>query len=534
MELMHIDCTLRDGGYYNNWDFPREVIVEYLNAMDALGVNYVEIGFRSFDVHGFKGACAYSTDDFIRGLPIPSRLKIGVMMNAAELQKHPSGAVAAAQAMFVQADESPVTLVRFACHLHEIEATLPACAWLKGMGYKVGINLMQIADRTEAEIEKIGQLASTYPLDVMYFADSFGCMNPEQTVSIVNILRRHWKGALGVHTHDNMGQAVANTVQAIASGVTWIDSTVTGMGRGPGNAQTEYLVLELQRITGRQANLAPLLILIRMHFGAMQARYGWGKNAYYYLAGQYGIHPTYIQEMLNDPRYGEVEILSVIEHLRAVGGKKYNPVTLDAGRQMYGGMAEGTWAPASAIQGREVLIVGSGPGIVAHRDAIERYIRKHAPYVIALNTQCSISFELIDIRAACHPFRLFADCSIYKTLPQPLVVPASRLPTWVRGELESVNQLDFGLAVQPGEFQFGEASATAPSSLVIAYALAIATSGLAARILMAGFDGYSLEDPRAVEMEELIATYQRHPQSLPLLAITPTRFNLPVTSVYAL
>lgn len=118
-----------------------------------------------------------------------------------------------------------------------------------------------------------------------------------------------------------MGQTIANSLQAVKSGVTWVDSTVTGMGRGPGNAQTEYLILALAEFRQSQGNLTKLFELIRKHFKPMQNRYGWGANPFYYLAGQYGIHPTYIQEMLQDSRYSEEDILAVIDHLKIVGGK---------------------------------------------------------------------------------------------------------------------------------------------------------------------------------------------------------------------
>lgn len=534
MTLKLIDCTLRDGGYYNNWDFSRELIVEYLAAMEAAAVDFVELGFRSFETVGFRGACAYTTDSFIRSLPIPAGLKVGVMMNAAELFKHPAGPVGAVSLLFAPAAQSPVALVRFACHVHEFEATLPVCAYLKEIGYKVGINLMQIADRSEQEIERIGQVTNNYPLDVLYFADSLGSLDPDQTAQIVRTLRRHWKGALGIHTHDNMGRAVANTLRAIDESVTWIDSTVTGMGRGPGNAQTEYVAIELAQRNGKAINLSPLLALIRRHFQPMQRHYGWGSNTYYYLAGQYGIHPTYVQEMLGDPRYGEAEILSVIEHLRAVGGKKFSTVTMEAGRQMYGGEPSGTWLPAASMQGREVLIVGAGPGVAAHLDALHRLISERNLFVIVLNTQTSINAELIDVRAACHPFRLFADCEAYRKLPQPVVVPGIRLPDMVRDALSEVKQHDFGLSVQPGVFEFHDSFAITPSSLVVAYALAMATSGKASRILLAGFDGFGPDDPRAAEMDDLLATYIAAQGALPLLAITPTRYNISSTSLYAL
>ena len=266
----------------------------------------------------------------------------------------------------------------------------------------------------------------------------------------------------------------------------------------------------------------------------MQSKYGWGKNPYYYIAGKFGIHPTYIQEMLNDPRYGEAEILSVIEHLRQVGGKKFTSEILDAGRQIYGGEPAGRWAPAEMIEGRDVLIVGAGPGVAAHRDALQQFIRMRKPFVIALNTQTNVDADLIDVRAACYPTRLLADCDKYSALPQPLVVPATRLSEMTIEALEAIKQLDFGLEIRAGIFEFHATSAVAPSSLVMAYALAVATSGKAVRILLAGFDGYGADDPRTTEVEELLTMYQAATGALPILSITPTRYKIASTSVYAL
>lgn len=529
-----IDCTLRDGGYYNNWDFSTELIEEYLIAMSAAEIDYVELGFRSFDKsNGFMGACAYTSDNFIRSLRIPPGLKIGVMMNAAELFKQGVSPVEAVQKLFVPKAESPVEIVRFACHVHEFAETLPVCRWLKEVGYAVGINLMQIADRSDEEIEGIAKIASGYELDALYFADSMGSMDPEQTAKIVSLLRKYWKGELGIHTHDNMGKALANTVRAVKEGITWIDSTVTGMGRGPGNAQTEYVVVELEKERGKPINVTPLLELVRRHFKPMKDHYGWGINTYYYLAGKYGIHPTYIQEMLGDSRYSEVDILAAIEHLKLVGGKKFSLSTLESSRQFYSGEPRGTWSPKDAISGRNVLILGTGPSVQTHRLAIQDFIRKHEPFVIALNTQNDIDQQLIDIRAACHPVRLLADCNEHLNLPQPLVTPLSMLPTPIKEKLSSKNVLDFGLNVVPNCFEFNERHATLPTALVVAYALAIASSGGANNVLLAGFDGYGADDPRNAEMDTLIDTYRMNAESTELVSITPTRYHVKQISVYA-
>jgi 4-hydroxy 2-oxovalerate aldolase len=73
-KLNLIDCTLRDGGYYNDWDFEPELVQDYLLAMDALQIDFVEIGFRSLKNDGFKGGCAFSTDAFLSSLAIPPGL----------------------------------------------------------------------------------------------------------------------------------------------------------------------------------------------------------------------------------------------------------------------------------------------------------------------------------------------------------------------------------------------------------------------------------------------------------------------------
>lgn len=529
-----IDCTLRDGGYYNNWDFQDHLVKSYLEAMIAANVDYVELGFRSFDVtSGFKGAFAYTTDNVIRSLKIPEGLKVGVMVNASEIVNHVQGVAEATKLLFVPKEDSPVSLVRFACHVHEFERSLIACDWLKEMGYKVGINLMQIADRSDEEITEIAKAASNHSLDVLYFADSLGSMLPAQCAQIVRMLRTHWRGAIGIHTHDNMGRAIVNTLTAIEEGVTWIDSTVTGMGRGPGNAQTEYILIELEKYRQCRLNMVPLLGLIKNHLQPLKDSCGWGINPYYHLAGKYGIHPTYIQEMLSDQRYNSEDILAVIEHLRQEGGKRFSPTTLEAARHFYSGDPRGEWIPATVIAEKEVLIIGSGPSTVNHRKAIEAYIRINKPYVIALNIQGAIDESLISIRAACHPIRLLADSKAHFNLPQPLATPASMLPKTVRGDYTGKDLLDFGVVVKPCSFEFKERFATVPAPLVIAYALAIATSGKARSITLAGFDGFSMEDPRTREMDEVFKYYQETTGAVPLLSITPTRYALPTSSVYA-
>lgn len=533
-ELTLLDCTLRDGGYYNLWDFDIGLIDRYLVAMAAAGVDVVEMGLRSLNTNGFRGPCAYTTDEFLSGLRVPDQLTVAVMVNASEFVGDDNPVAILKRLFPVKAEASRVDLVRIACHVHEFAEALEAGVSLKSQGYRVGFNLMQIADRTEPEVEALAELASGYPIDVLYFADSLGGMGPQQTCQIVNWLRRHWRGPLGIHTHDNLRMALQNTLAAMDAGVTWLDSTVTGMGRGPGNARTEELAIEIAGARGMKVSLVPLMQVIRSDFRPMQERFGWGTNPFYYLAGRYGIHPTYIQEMLGDSRYSEEDVLAVIDHLRVNGGKQFSFDALNSARHFYRHTGGGSWEPRAWLNGREVLLLGTGPGVRRHRQAIENYISRNRPVVIALNTQDEIDAGLIDLRVACHPVRLLADQEVHSRLPQPLITPWSILGDELKASLARKEVLDFGLEVEAGRFAFGATGCTLPTSLVVAYALAITASGNATRVLMAGFDGYSADDPRTREMRELLAQYQQTPGARALLAVTPTRHELPACSIYAM
>ena len=533
------DCTLRDGGYYNNWDFSPDLIKDYLEAMVSIQADYVEIGFRFISNNDFKGGCAFSTDSYIEGLNIPHALKnkIGVMVNGSDVLSQGDSKDdihKILEELFAPKQQSPVSLVRIACHINEFEDCLPAAIWLKDQGYKVGFNLMQINNADEGKIDELLKLANTYPIDVLYFADSMGSLNTQQITAIVNTFKNNWNGAIGIHAHDSMGNAVKNSIQAVNDGVSWVDCTVTGMGRGPGNTQTEYLSIELDSYRKLNTSKTKLLKLIRNHFKSLKEQYGWGVNPYYYLAGKYNIHPTYIQKMITDTRYNEEDIVSVIDYLKEQGGGKFNPDVLETARHFYSDETKGTWEPAKVIKNNNVLIIGAGPGTARHRKAIESYIKKHRPFVISLNTQKSIREDLINARAACHPVRVLADCNEYLNLPQPLIAPVSMLPDNVKQNLKQKELFDFDIAIATNSFIFNTSNCTLPNLLVLSYALAIATSGKAKKILLAGFDGYGADDPRRKEIDNVFNLYQKTKGSIDFFSITETRYEIPIKSIYGM
>ena len=309
-----LDCTLRDGGYYNNWQFKKELINEYLKVMQLIKVDYVEIGFRFIDKIKTKGPCAYSEENFLKSLKIPENLKIGIMINAADYV-YSKDILSLVQKNFIIKKKSIISLVRIACHSNELELIKPLVNWLKRSGYKVGINIMQIPELSFKEIKKSVLLIKKTKADILYFADSLGSLNSIKTRKIIKNIRLFWKGPMGIHTHDNMGKAMENSIAAINNSVEWIDSTVTGMGRGPGNTKTEYAILELKSKKLSNYKLVSLLKLIKDYFDPLKEKYKWGSNPYYYFAGLNSIHPSFVQEMLTSNFYNPRKYMALRDQL---------------------------------------------------------------------------------------------------------------------------------------------------------------------------------------------------------------------------
>ena len=538
--IKHLDCSLRDGGYYNNWDFKHDLINQYLQVLESINIDFCEIGFRFFSNNGFKGPCAFTTEEFLGSITIPENIKIAIMINSNDLISNGELNLDKLRKLIpLKASQSKVDMVRVAGPTEIIEKILPVFEFLHDYGYISCCNITKISDKTNEKLIELSLLLSSTKVDILYFADSLGSSTPSSIKEIVKVLRSKWSGQLGIHAHNNRGLALSNTLQAIECGVEWVDSTITGIGRGPGNTQTEELILETsqKQIYSKEnnLNLVPLIHIINKHFLPMKNKYSWGTNIFYYLAGKYSIHPSYIQSMLKDYRYQEEDILATIGYLKDQGGKNFDYGDLDEARKFYKGQPKGTLDPKTIFQNRDVLIVGTGPEFKNHEKAVESFIERKRPIVLAINTSTLSKNNLIDLRIACHPIRLFADVDKHLKLAQPLIIPLSMLPKEFSKILKGKDIRDFGIGLTNTHFEFHKTYCIIPNALVLSYALGVITSGSARKIYLAGFDGYSQGDSRNDEINDLLLKYKSSKPDAKIIAITPTKYkNLISKSVYGI
>ena len=525
-----LDCTFRDGGYYLNWDFDEPLVAKYLLSMMNSGVDIVEIGFRFLSTSGFLGAFAFSTDEYLKEIKIPKGLSVAVMVNASELIDFEDGIERAVELLFAQKKGSPVDIVRIAVNVDDIDKCYEISERIHQLGYRVFLNIMKIDLIEESQLINLGKKIQNWStVEVLYFADSFGSMNPASVRNIVNSISRFWDGEIGIHAHNNKGIALINSLEALDAGAGYIDATVTGMGRGAGNVKIEDLLIELVERGFNNYCYDALFPIALKEFKPLHEKYKWGSSIYYYLAAIHNLHPTYVQSMIDDDRYGVDQILSTIDSLKLSNASSFSKESLDMAANNMIGDENGEWSPGNWFSGRTVLILSSGPGVVKYIKQLQRYIKKHKPMVICINLNESIPIDMVDAFVACHEIRILIESSLYPKLNKPIILPISRSPKDVQGLLKQSRVLDYGLRVEEGSFLYTDNGCILSAPFALMYAISIATSGRAKNIFIAGADGYSAHDSRQRKMIGMLEQYKVTSDAIPLTAITPTTY--PINSV---
>ena len=531
--LTVLDCTLRDGGYYNSWDFDVETVTRYLQSISTAGVDVIEIGFRYPPRNKFLGAFAYCKEHFLKRLPLPQQCLVAVMINAKDFTSGPAKPKQAVDELFQKKEDSLVDLVRICSYLDGIASARPVAERLKELGYKACFNLMQLAGKSAKDVSAVVKEISRWnTVDVLYFADSLGSMNTKDVKQTIEMIRQDWDGLLGIHAHDNKGQALTNTLAAIEAGVNWVDGTVLGMGRGAGNTATEHLLVELKEQSGDKYEPEAVFTIVMEDFNKLRKQYGWGYNLLYYLSASYGIHPTYVQEMMGSLHYDTYQMLTGLKTLRNWGANAYSQ---DRMREAMIGQiqaVDGKWSAKNWVTKRDVLVIGPGPGTRKYLSALIDYIDRYKPFVICLNSDTEVPNDRVDTYAVCHHTRLLTELDRYMKFGKPILMPYGILPEIIQKKISNLTVLDYGVHIEAGKFEIQNNNCIVPGLLVAPYAFAAATMGGAARILLAGFDGYGPGDPRQEEMVEVINCYRTLPKPVPLIAITPSTYGIEQSSVY--
>lgn len=233
-----LDVTLRDGGYRTNFSFNFEHIEKILRDLNQSGMEYIEIGYRNGSIKhypnmGDAGMCpkAYLTSC----KEILNRTKIAVMVHPKNIQKEDLHELQACG----------VKMVRICLTKGHYKSILPILEECKQLGIETSINITRMSQYSLAEMDELLDKICTKPVDVVYLADSNGSMLPENIEGLYTKYVNQYKVNFGFHAHDNLGMAQANAVAAVNSGATYIDMSLSGLGKGIGNLKSEFFIAYL-------------------------------------------------------------------------------------------------------------------------------------------------------------------------------------------------------------------------------------------------------------------------------------------------
>lgn len=531
--LVVLDCTLRDGGYYTSWDFDDQLVREYLSVMARSGVQYVELGLRQFPGSNFKGAFAYTTRQFLESIDLPEGIKYAVMIDAKTVLDYDEGPRAALDRLFCARAKEKFDMVRVAAHFDEVTRCKKIIHHLRELGYEVGINIMQISRFDSDAISSVAaEIQQWGAVNVLYFADSLGSMQRTEVTQVVHDLRKGWHGDIGFHSHNNMGYALDNVLCASDLGVSFLDCTVTGMGRGAGNAETEKVLLALSDRCS-DFNFRPVHELAEMHFGRMKTKHKWGESLLYYISATLGVHPTYVQSLVADSTLSDRDVPEILEIIsKKPRPSRFEDALLQESKSLLGSQIKGS--PGQNVtnleRGRDVILVAQTEDSTRYKKAIMDYRDVKDAVVASINMPINemeegIKYDYVFIshnQRALSDREHYLEKTEYKFVAPHALFDSGRAPKGI----------DYGLDVRPGAFQHLGDIAIIPSHLTVAYAIAFFLDAGVSNIFLVGFKGFSSEDPRQRQMEALLSVL--FSEGVDLISLTPTSYSIKEQSIYAI
>ena len=232
-----LDCTLRDGGYYTDWNFEDTTVEVYAEAMESLPIDYVEVGYRSIPMEGYLGKYFYCPEYVLKRLKelMPSK-ELTIILNEKDIRpSHIKEGLLSPCKLYV-------SMIRIAIDPKNMERAIELAKEVKKEGFKVAFNVMYMSN-WKADSSFLNHLKGVeIVIDYFYMVDSYGGVMPEDVKETIQLVKSKTNVPLGFHGHDNLEMGLINTITAIDAGCDIVDATVTGMGRGAGNLKSELLL----------------------------------------------------------------------------------------------------------------------------------------------------------------------------------------------------------------------------------------------------------------------------------------------------
>jgi len=491
-----LDCTLRDGGYYTNWDFDKSIVKSYLECINDLPIKYIEVGYKGCYQSEYKGQYFFLPNSTLKFISNCTTKDLAIMLDAKDVKVDGNFK----QSMIEV--KNYISLVRIATTPSKIEKSLEIASVLKDSGFEVALNVMNISSIYNEQLFFSFLKDIESKIDYLYLVDSYGSIFPEELKKIILKLRKHTSVSLGFHSHNNIELSFSNTLAAIECGVELIDSTVLGMGRGAGNLKTELILSYLKSQKNLEVDLNLLGRLVEI-FQPLHNKYRWGTNLAYIVAGLFSIPQGNVMKMLEINRYSLAGVLKRLQKNTITSFPCFK----------------------NKDKVKKCVIIGGGESILLHFEAIEAYllldpditiIHSSSRYIGLFKNLPNKSILAIpgDQVLNINSFLEFADACILASAPREI----------------NIASYDFNKVFELNDTHFPKYK-DSPLSI----SLDVAIELMAEDVRLIGFDGYSeLKNTKQIFlMQENQSIIDIFTENRELLSLTPSGYrNLIHGSIY--
>ncbi len=295
-----LDCTLRDGGYINDWRFGKENIAVTINELEESGAEILDLGFiknEPFD----EDRTVYDSIESLSNLIENKKPGITYAAMAEVFRPVPSELVC-------NRGDNTIDVVRVIIwkNKHDTEGKVvdalqegyEYCKMFAEKGYGLYIQPARVEQYNDEEfIEMLSLYSKLNPLAI-YIVDSWGTMYSDQILHYLRLADDNLdrKVAIGFHGHNNMMQAFGNAVAFLNSGVEReliVDGSVFGMGRGAGNLHSEIIAKYLNEYEGKSYDVTAFLRIYEKYIKKLREEFIWGFTPAYFMTATYHANPQY-------------------------------------------------------------------------------------------------------------------------------------------------------------------------------------------------------------------------------------------------
>ncbi|MCM1157450.1 MAG: aldolase catalytic domain-containing protein [Bacteroidales bacterium] len=387
MNKVHVlDCTLRDGGYCNQWRFGYKNIQRIIESLVRAKIDIVECGFLTNCIEYQKDVSKFTTlYEIGTVLPQDRENKIFVaMINFGEYDVD----------MLPAYDGTSIDGIRVTFHKNDREDALRMCKAIKEKGYKVFVQPMVSLNYSDEEFLDIIHKVNEIMPYAFYIVDSFGMMKKKNLLRLFymiehNLNEKIW---IGFHSHNNMQLAYSNAQSLVdiqTNRNLIIDASVYGMGRGAGNLNTELFVDYLNENAGKAYALSPLLNVIDEILNDFYQRNYWGYSLPNYLSASHFAHPNYAEYFAdkNTLTVGVMdELFDMMEQDKAVEYDK------DYAEQIYNEYMKSKSARAcvygslrDVFESKDVLLIAPGKSSEDEKNRIAEFSKRENVVTMSVN-----------------------------------------------------------------------------------------------------------------------------------------------------